>query len=86
MKKKNFLKLETDKLFYIFALKIVFRGKNFIMYSISGDIIYFVLFDTQTISKTKGLTRSSSGTAHAVVSHRHFHETQSAMLYFVPLC
>ena len=86
MKKIIFLKLETDKLFYVFGLKIVFKGKNFILYSIRGNTIYFVLFDTQTVSETRRLTRSRSDSAHAMVSHRHFHETQPITPHFMPLC
>ena len=55
MKKIIFLNLETDKLLVIFALIIVLKGKKFIIYSIRGDIIYFVLFDTQTVSEMEGL-------------------------------
>ena len=53
MRKIIFLKIK--KLLDIFALKIVLRGKIFIIYFIKEDIIYFMLFDTQTVSETEEL-------------------------------
>ena len=44
----NVQNLETDKLLDIFSLKIVLKGIKFIISSIRGGSIYFVLLDTQT--------------------------------------